>query len=473
MWDFKKYKNNIAIITEDKKEITYLELEDYCQNLADNILGRSLVFNLCQNNIGSLLGYVGFLQNKIVPVMLQDNIDEELFKNLFELYKPNFIYLPKNSAVKDFNFLKSGKEVYSNFDYVLIKTEFENFFTLNQELALLLTTSGSTGSRKLVRQSYKNIYENSRSIIEYLNLNKNQRAITTLPMNYTYGISVINTQLLAGGSLFLTNKTIMQKEFWTQIKENNITSISGVPYIYEMLNKLKFMQMDLPDLKLLTQAGGKLSEDLHLKYAKWSAENNKNFFVMYGQTEATARMSYLPSEKSLDKIGSIGIVIPRGHFSIFDNNDNEIKAPNIEGELVFKGDNVAMGYAEKGEDLSKENEWNGVLKTGDMAKFDEDNFYYIIGRKKRFLKIFGSRVNLDEVEHLIKTKYQDLDVACAGIDDKLYTFINNSEHLQDISVFVREIIGIHSSANKVKYIDEIPKNESGKKNYKELEKYYD
>jgi acyl-CoA synthetase (AMP-forming)/AMP-acid ligase II len=473
MWDFKKYKNNIAIITEDKKEVTYLELEDYCRNLANNVRGRALVFNLCQNTIGSLLGYVGFLQNKIVPVMLQDNIDEELFKNLFELYKPDFIYLPKNSAVKDFNFLKLGKEIYSNFDYVLIKTEFENFFTLNQELALLLTTSGSTGSRKLVRQSYKNIYENSRSIIEYLNLNENQRTITTLPMNYTYGISVINTQLLAGGSLFLTNKTIMQKEFWTQIKENKITSISGVPYIYEMLNKLKFMEMDLPDLKLLTQAGGRLSEDLHLKYAKWSAENNKNFFVMYGQTEATARMSYLPSEKSLDKIGSIGIAIPRGHFSIFDNNDNEIKTPNIEGELVFKGDNVAMGYAEKGEDLSKKNEWNGALKTGDMAKFDEDNFYYITGRKKRFLKIFGSRVNLDEVEHLIKNKYQDFDVACAGIDDKLYTFINNSEHLQDISAFVREAIGIHSSAHKVKYIDEIPKNESGKKNYKELEKYYD
>jgi acyl-CoA synthetase (AMP-forming)/AMP-acid ligase II len=473
MWDFKKYKNNIAIITEDKKEVTYLELEDYCRNLANNVRRRALVFNLCQNTIGSLLGYVGFLQNKIVPVMLQDNIDEELFKNLFELYKPDFIYLPKNSAVKDFNFLKLGKEIYSNFDYVLIKTEFENFFTLNQELALLLTTSGSTGSRKLVRQSYKNIYENSRSIIEYLNLNENQRTITTLPMNYTYGISVINTQLLAGGSLFLTNKTIMQKEFWTQIKENKITSISGVPYIYEMLNKLKFMEMDLPDLKLFTQAGGRLSEDLHLKYAKWSAENNKNFFVMYGQTEATARMSYLPSEKSLDKIGSIGIAIPRGHFSIFDNNDNEIKTPNIEGELVFKGDNVAMGYAEKGEDLSKENEWNGTLKTGDMAKFDEDNFYYITGRKKRFLKIFGSRVNLDEVEHLIKNKYQDFDVACAGIDDKLYTFINNSEHLQDISAFVREAIGIHSSAHKVKYIDEIPKNESGKKNYKELEKYYD
>ena len=473
MRNFKKYKDNIALITEDKKEITYLELEDNCQKLADQIHGRCLVFNLCQNNIGSLFGYVGFLQNKIVPVMLQDDIKEELFKNLFELYKPDYIYLPKNSAVKNFNFLKLGKEVYSNFDYILIKTEFENAHDLNKDLALLLTTSGSTGSPKLVRQSYKNITANTKAIIDYLNLGELDRSITTLPMNYTYGISVINTHLFSGGSLFLTSKTIMQREFWAQLKENHITSISGVPYIYEMLNKLRFMQMDLPELKLLTQAGGKLSADLQTKYATWAVENGKKFIVMYGQTEATARMSYLPSEHSVSKVGSMGIAINGGSFLILDDLGNEIKTPNTEGELVYKGDNVAMGYAETGEDLSKENEWNGVLRTGDMAKFDEDGFYYITGRKKRFLKIFGSRVNLDETEHLIKAKYKDIDVACAGIDDKLYTFIANPEYLKDILAFVRDVLGIHPSAHKVKHIDEIPKNESGKKKYKELEKYYD
>ncbi len=473
MWDFKKYKNNIAIITENKSQITYSELEDYSRKLVDNISKRCLVFNLCQNTLGSLCGYVSFLHNNIVSIMLQDDIDEQLFKNLYELYKPDYIYLAKNSASKDFNFLKLGREVFSNLDYVLIKTEFENYFDLNKELALLLTTSGSTGSRKLVRQSYKNIYENSKSIIKYLNLDENQRSITTLPMNYTYGLSVINTQLLSGGSLFLTSKTIMQKEFWTQIKENNITSISGVPYIYEMLNKLKFMQMDFPNLKLITQAGGKLSEELHLKYAKWSVENDKKFVVMYGQTEATARMSYLPSEKSLSKIGSIGIAIPGGHFYIIDDDNNEIKEPNKEGNLFYAGENVAMGYAEKGEDLSKDNEWNGVIKTGDIAKFDKDGFYYITGRKNRFLKIFGSRVNLDEIQDLIKDKFKEIDVACSGIDDKLYTFINNVDYLQKVSSFVRDIFCIHPSAHKVKYIDEIPKNESGKKKYKELEKYYD
>ena len=469
MWNFQKYRNNIAIITEDQKEITYFELEENCQKLADQIHGRCLVFNLCQNNLGSLCGYVGFVQNKIVPIMLQDDIDEELFKNLFELYKPDYIYLPQNSA----DFLKLGEEVYSNFDFVLIKTKFKNAYDLHKDLALLITTSGSTGSPKLVRQSYENISANTKAIVQYLELDENDRSITTLPMNYTYGISVINTHLFSGGSIFVTRKTIMQREFWSQIKENHITSIAGVPYIYEMLSKLKFMQMDLPKLKLLTQAGGKLSTDLQLKYANWAKENDKRFIVMYGQTEATARMSYLPSKHSVSKAGSMGIAIPHGSFLILDDQNNEITTPHTEGELIYKGDNVAMGYAEKGEDLSKENEWNGILRTGDIAKFDEDGFYYITGRKKRFLKIFGNRVNLDETEHLIKAKYNDIDVVCAGIDDRLYTFITNPEYAQDISAFVRDVIGIHPSAYKVKHIDEIPKNESGKKKYKDLEKHYD
>ena len=333
----------------------------------------------------------------------------------------------------------------------------------------MLTTSGSTGSPKLVRQSYKNIEANTKSIVEYLQLNETERAITTLPMNYTYGISIINTHLWVGASIILTEKGLMQKEFWQQMKDFEATSFAGVPYTYEMLDKLRFFRMNLPSLRYMTQAGGKLSPELHHKFAQWAKDCGKKFIVMYGQTEATARMSYLPAEKSLEKYGSMGIAIPNGKFSLIDVNGEEIITPETVGELVYEGANVTLGYAECGLDLAKSDERHGKLITGDMAKFDADGFYYIVGRKKRFLKIYGNRVNLDETERLIKTEFKDLECACTGVDDSMIIYTTNPIENDNIMAFVTSKTGINKAAFKIRNIDEIPKNEAGKTLYKELE----
>ena len=282
---------------------------------------------------------------------------------------------------------------------------------MHDDLALLLTTSGSVGSPKFVRQSYKNIAANTASIVEYLHLDTAERAITSLPMNYTFGISVINSHLMVGATLVLSPYTIMQREFWTLMSEQKVTSLSGVPYTYEMLDKLRFMRRDLPDLHTLTQAGGKLSPELHQKFAEYAQAQGKSFVVMYGQTEATARMSYLPPELSLTKVGSMGIAVPGGKFSLIDADNQQIIEPGVVGELVYEGDNVTLGYAQSRGDLAKGDEFGGRLLTGDMARFDEDGFFYVVGRKKRFLKIFGNRVNLDETERLIKSHFCDLDCA--------------------------------------------------------------
>lgn len=469
MWRFEKFKNNTAVVTEQGEHISYEALNTYCQELMTHINGRCLIFNLCRNEIGALVGYAGFLEHNIVQLMLKSDIDELLLKNFLETYKPDYIYLPTEDTVK----YSDMKIVYSLLGYSLLKTIYNNEFAINDELALLLTTSGSTGSPKLVRQSYKNIISNTEAIVDYLKIDEKERALTTLPMNYTYGISVINSHLMAGASLILSEKTLMQREFWQQLKEFEATSISGVPYTYEMLDKLRFFRMQLPALKTLTQAGGKLSPELHHKFAEWALANNKDFVVMYGQTEATARMSYLPPEKSLEKFGSMGIAVPGGKFSLIDENGREIKTPNTVGELVFEGDNVTLGYAECGADLSKGDERGGRLVTGDMAKFDEDGYYYIVGRKKRFLKIYGNRVNLDESERLIKENLPELDCACCGMDDKMYIFITKSDYQKEVVSFISGITGINHVAFKVKVLNDIPKNEVGKKLYKEMEKYYD
>lgn len=469
MWQFEKFKNNTAVICENGESLTYQDLETSCRDLVSNINSRCLVFNLCRNEIGALIGYAGFLEHNIVQLMLKADIDNTLMQNFLNAYKPDYIYLPQEDADK----YPEMKTVYSSLGYSLLKTKYNHEFALSEELALLLTTSGSTGSPKLVRQSYKNIVSNTKAIIEYLNIDEKERALTTLPMNYTYGISVINSHLAAGASLILSEKTLMQREFWQQLKDYEATSIAGVPYTYEMLDKLRFFRMQLPALRTMTQAGGKLSPELHHKFAEWALANNKNFVVMYGQTEATARMSYLSPEKSLEKSGSMGIAIPNGKFYLIDENGNEIKTPNQVGELVYEGDNVTLGYAECGEDLNKGDERGGRLVTGDMAKFDEDGYFYIVGRKKRFLKIFGNRVNLDESERLIKENFPDVDCACCGYDDKMYIFITKENYQKEVAGFISGITGINHVAFKVKVLDNLPKNEVGKKLYKEMEKYYD
>ena len=360
MWNFDKFSGNTAVITESGDRVSYSALGKYCADLTRNIPHRCLVFNLCKNELGSLVGYVSFLNAGIVPLMLKSDLDVGLLRELFEKYKPDYIHAPADMA----ELFSDCECVYQNLGYVLLKTEFDRVYPLHDDLALLLTTSGSTGSPKLVRQSYRNIEANTKSIVEYLSLDESERTITTLPMNYTYGISIINTHLAAGASIVLTDKALMQKEFWQQLKDFEATNFGGVPYTFEMLNRLRFERMNLPALRCVTQAGGKLSPTLHEKFAKWTVDAGKKFIVMYGQTEATARMSYLPAEKSLEKCGSIGIAIPGGRFALLGENGAEIAEPETPGELVYYGDNVTMGYAECGEDLAKGDDRDGRLETG-------------------------------------------------------------------------------------------------------------
>lgn len=469
MWNFNPYPNKYAAISETGETITYAELKSFAQEMHTQIPERALVFSLCENTIGSLAGYVGFLENKIVPLLLDNGMDAELLEQLIALYHPSYLWLPE--AMKE-SFLKqkvhqNNTEVWRSRGYVLLKTHLAPY-PLNDALALLLTTSGSTGSPKLVRQSTQNIQANAESIAEYLELTEAERPITSLPMNYTYGLSIINSHLLKGATLLMTTKSFMQKEFWQFFKEQEATSIAGVPYNYEMLKRLRFFRMDLPSLKTMTQAGGKLSPELHKEFAEYAQATNRRFYVMYGQTEATARMSYLPYQEALRKYGSMGVAIPGGKFSLIDVDGKSFDEAEKVGELVYEGPNVTLGYAERGEDLIKGDERKGVLITGDMAKKDDEGYYYIVGRKKRFVKIFGNRVNLDETERMIKTAFENLDCACSGVDDHMKIFITNEAETESVKQYVSEKTGLHFSAFTVKAIDTIPKNEAGKTLYKNL-----
>ena len=455
-------KQNIAIISEDDISISYTELEKFSKILKDKIPSRTLIFSLNKNTLGSLVGYYSFMKNKVVPLMLDAKMDIQLIDSLITSYKPEYLWLPTDDLI---NFPKSNI-ICSLFDYSLIKLKNCYNQELHKDLALLLATSGSTGSPKVVKLTYQNIESNTLSIIEYLSIDQNERPITTLPMSYSFGLSIINSHLSSGATLLLTNRSLFEKEFWSFLEKEKATSLSGVPYTFDMLKKLRFTRMNLPHLQTLTQAGGKMNRDLNIDFVKFCKESNKRFFVMYGQTEATARMSYLPHEFALSKMGSIGLAIPNGRFSLINEAGKTIQESNIVGELVFEGPNVSMGYAECVNDLSNNDENQGRLITGDLAKRDVDGFYYIVGRKKRFLKIFGNRVNLDETERLL----MDIttECACTGNDDKIIVYTTDNLKIDEIRAYISSKIGLHHSAFSIEYIESIPKNSSGKTLYSEL-----
>lgn len=467
MWEFSEFTTHLAAVDDAGKKLTYDNLNQESQKFASAIGDRCLIFILCSNSIGSLIGYTGCINNRIVPLMLAKNLDMELLKHLIETYKPDYLWIPDEISDK----FKDFTIKYAAFGFILLKTQYQKVYRLNDELCLLLTTSGSTGSPKLVRQSYQNVFSNAKSIIQYLELDETERPITTLPMNYTYGLSIINSHLFVGACILFTDTGMMQKGFWSFFIKESATSFGGVPYTYEMLDKLNFFDMELPTLKSMTQAGGKLQPELHKKFAEYAVQNSKRFYVMYGQAEATARMSYLPYQVSLEKYGSMGIAIPGGKFSIIDIDGNEIHEPYTPGELVYEGPNVTPGYAECGEDLVKGDERNGRLETGDMAHFDSEGYYYIVGRKKRFLKIFGNRVNLDEMDRMVKAHFGNIDCVSTGRDDKMYLFITDPTQQDYVRKFLFQKTGLHISAFTVKVIPQIPRNDSGKTLYQELEKY--
>ncbi len=429
---------------------------------------KKLAFCLCTNSIPSLAGYLSMLATGVVPILIDAAKDLGLLKSLYEHYHPQLIWGPTVKC----NQIPCTSEIYNFDSYSLYATPYYmDSYNIYSDLVILLTTSGSTGSPKLVKLTKNNILSNAESIASYLGITPEERPITSLPMYYSYGLSVINSHLIKGATILLTDKAVIQKEFWDFAQKEKATSIAGVPYTYEMLRRLRIFKMDLPNLKTMTQAGGKLNAKIAEEFIRNAKECGKRFFVMYGQTEATARMSYLPQEKASEKYASIGIAIPGGSFSLVDGNGKEIDEPNIDGELIYKGPNVSLGYAECIDDLAKGDENHGILHTGDIAHRDKDGYYYITGRMKRFVKVWGNRCNLDAIEQLVKTI--TTNCACAGVDDKITVFVTEVGLETQIKNYLTEKTGLNVRAFSVKVIDSIPKNTSGKILYSELQKMLD
>ena len=451
----KDFPKRIAIVSDSGSKLDYNQLELDSKKLSNFIPPRSLIFSLSSNTLGSIIGYYSFIKNKVVPFMLESKLEKSLLYQLIKLYKPEFLWLPS----VDSNILSDSSIIFSIYNYSLVKTNYQKLSNINKDLALLLSTSGSTGSPKFVKISYKNLISNSHSIIKYLSIHKNERPITTLPMSYSYGLSVINTHLHVGATILLTNSTLFDNKFWEFLKSERATSISGVPYTYDILKKLRFFKMNLPFLKTLTQAGGKMDIELIKEFSLYCSDKEKKLFIMYGQTEATARMCYFKTNENLNKIGSIGKPIPGGSIAL-----------SSSGEIIYSGENVMLGYAENRLELSLGDVNKGILETGDLGEFDEDGYIYITGRKKRFIKIAGSRFNLDDIEHTLE-KYFEINFMVIGTDENLRVFYEEDKiNLEELNTLLQRKYHLNRSFTKLNLLSKIPLSSNGKKDYEYLKR---
>ena len=457
----KKDKGKVALIDSNRLSATYGDIGKFSISMGGSLKERTMVFVLNNNSVGAAIGYLGFMINRIVPLMLSATMDQDLLDELIDVYQPEFIWKPLDMVEEN------ETVVLKEYRYALIAIDSKSY-PLYEDLSLLLTTSGSTGSPKLVRHSYNNLEAQARNISAFFEMDGSERAMVDLPINYTMGLSVMNSHLYAGATVLLTSLNPLSPKYWEFLKENEATILTNVPYYYEILKKLRFFRMDLPSLKIISQGGGRLSDELYMECAEYAHRTGRKFIPTYGQTEGTARMAYLPPELALSKCGSIGRAIPNGLLYVVDDEGNRITEPGMVGEMVYEGPNVTLGYAQQGEDLALGDERQGIIYTGDIVKTDEDGCFYIVGRKKRFLKLWGYRVGLDECEKIIKSAF-DVECACVGNDECMHIYVTSENERDAIKTYISTKTNINSSAFKVHYIEKLPRNEAGKILYSKLQ----
>lgn len=453
---------SVAVMDAQGHQLLYGELRSFAKRVEGLLPARSLVFMLVENNAGGVAWSIGSICAGSVPLILNAHLDDSLYKSLFELYLPPYVCVPSGMADR-FPY----ETCVTFYGYTLMATG-NAACPMNNELSHLLPTSGSTGSPKLVRHKYENIEAAALNISSFFELTEKDRPLMVLPLYYTMGLSMVFSHFYVGATVLITNQNMTDRGFWQFIKDQRATSFTGVPYSYQILNLMRFFRMDLPDLTLLTQGGGRMPKELNLKFAEYCRDNGKKWIATYGQSECTARMAWLPSKWAIEKVGSIGVAVPNAELSLIDMDGNPIITPNTEGEMCYRGKNVTMGYAKCREDLQKGDERNGFIKTGDLAYFDEDGCYYIVGRMGRFLKLFGMRVGLDECERIVKGKYPNIECACVGTDERMLVYLTDENYKNPVKEELVERLKLVASSFEVRIIEEIPKNEAGKTLYAQL-----
>lgn len=440
--------------------------------------GKNMLL-ISPNSLFFLIAYFSIIKSGNICIPLDPFIEKENLNYIAGLTKPSLIFIPthikERLSLINYNYITP--ETINNEEFKgSLAFKNQNDFDNNRP-AEIIFTSGSTGKPKGVIISHKNLISNTNSIISYLKLNQGDRILIVLPFYYCYGLSLLHTHLRIGGSIILNNTFIFLGTVINDLIEFRCTGFAGVPSHFQILLRKtsSFKKTSFPDLKYVTQAGGKLAT-VFIDEFRESFPGIK-FYVMYGQTEATARLSYLPPEMYEKKKGSIGKGIPGVELRVV-NEMGENILPGETGEIIARGDNIMTGYF--ADDVSTRNSIrNGWLFTGDLAITDKDGFIFLVGRNKEFIKAGGKRISPKEIEEVIFTIPEVLDCTVNAIEDDLLgeaikaTIVVNSlsaSHLTERTVqdHCAKKLATFKIPKRVEFIETMSFSPTGKKIAKKL-----
>jgi len=468
---------------------TYQEIYSHVQTISSflrNKIGEEKNILLMGDNSPFLVAaYLGIIQSGNVCVPLDPNVSGEVFDYIIQTCKPAITFVQEKYENRFENYyINLFNE--TRFNALLKSDSIENFPDIIDEefdqnrLAEILFTSGSTALPKGVMLTHENILANTQSIIEYLHLSEKDRMEVVLPFYYCYGLSLLHTHIRVGGSLVLNNKFMFLSTVIDDLQEYQCTGFAGVPSHFQMLLRKSpdFITTEFPNLKYVTQAGGKLADPFIKDFVETFPE--VDFFVMYGQTEATARLSYLPPEMLGEKLGSLGKGIPGVKLEVLNKNGQHVRPGEI-GEIVATGQNVMKGYLNDSALTSKTIK-DRKLYTGDIATIDEDGYIFIVAREKEFIKVGGERVSPKEIEKVITSLQEVVDCSIIGVEDELLGEAlkaiivlqdGNEEYIieEEIKSACAEKLGFHKVPKYFQFIDKIPMSDTGKKKALKLKQF--
>ena len=448
-------RDELPFLIDGDETLSYAQLFQSSDDLFSSYK-RGVVAILCGRNRETITAYIGALRHRHIPLLLNNDLPDKQLCNLLSLYKADYLFAPSDRSFHAYAAV-SAYHSYTLSEYVTDKT----VPAPHSDLAMLIPTSGSTGDPKCVRLSHRNIESCTQSIITYLSLDSQRRAVSLLPLHYSYGLSVLNSIVGARGSYLLSLHSPLTRSFWADIVNFGVTDFSAVPFIFESLKRMRFSEEILSSLKVVTQAGGRLTPSLTSHFQSLFSQHGIRYFTMYGQTEASPRIAYLRPEDAVRKAGSVGKALDIGSVSI--SSEQRVED---EGELIYSGPNVCLGYANNRDDLAKGDDFCGVLHTGDLARIDNEGFIFITGRLKRVVKVNGVSVNLD----FIQSRLQDLGYAVyvVGVDDRVYLAVEADE-IAPVLNSAKTEFDFHGTVWQAEQFEAIPRTAAGKPDYVSLQ----
>jgi long-chain acyl-CoA synthetase len=457
-----KFKSQIAII-EDETVIKYsdliADLQDVCKKIDKK---KKLFFILTENSYDFIKLYISLIKLGNVVFLVDIKIDQAFLVKLVKDYKPNYLCVPKTYDYKK----KNNCFNIDSYEVIKISPYIHKF---NSDLQLLLPTSGTTGSSKLVMLTKKNIYKNTADIIKYLKLNKDDKILTSLPFHYSYGLSILNTHLMSGGKIILFKGSMISKDFQNFFNKKKINCYYGVPENYEIIKRLN-LKITKNFFKFFAIAGGKISKITLMKLLEIAEKFNFKIYNMYGQTEASPRISYSKYKKKRDRESIFTVGKAFGGGKIYIKKNGKILKKNEIGKIYYKGLNVMLGYAKSYKDFSKKRNNKFLIATGDLGFIDKNNNLNIVGRSDRYIKLDSERINLNQLEDLLREKFIN-NYYVVYMHNKLNIFSDDNKTLKMATKYLVKKTNI--KRNYIKAFDnyDISYLSNGKVNHLKIKNY--